>query len=669
MNILIKIISSFLLLTIISSSISANDSLKVLILNSWSPEHNWVKGEVQGIKDALERRHQNLEFTIEYIDYPRNDGVDKQRYINHYHEFFNNKYKDQRIDFDIVFVTDDPALNYMLKYHDKYFPDTPVVFCGINNYNLKEMLEKKDLFFGILENVDYLGTLKIAHKLHPQAKRFYILGDQTTTSQNQIKEIKKISSKFPVQFEYLDNLSFSELSLKLQSLTSDDVIFLMAFYSDSTGKQLTPKESINFIKTNSQVPIYSFWKWLLGDDGVLGGKVLSSYDHGTEAVEKFYMEDIKKRFLVEGGSNPYIFDYNQLKRFDIELKNLPFSTQIINKPFSFYETYKTLVNGTIFFIIVLLILLSVLLLNIKKRKITELHLKNSRKELEILNKELDNKIADRTEELVHSNDELEQTISNLKLTQNKLVESEKMSSLGVLVAGVAHEINTPIGIGLTGATHFLSITNKIKKDYDEERMSQNEFEDYINTSKEIATLINTNLSRTAQLVTTFKKISFDQSSEEKRKINLKKYLEDILLSMTSIIKKTNITIENKCPDEININTYPGAISQIITNLIINSIKHAFKENEKGNIVINVTMKKDIIELVYEDNGEGIDKDTLPKIFDPFFTTNRVGGGTGLGLNILYNIITNTLSGTVKCESEKKNGTKFIILFQEETIQI
>jgi len=664
MNILIKIISSFFLLTILASNISANDSIKVLILNSWSPDHNWVKGEVKGIKDALQRRHQKIEFTTEYIDYPRIQGVNKEKYIQSYHQFFNNKYKNQKVNFDIIFVTDDPALTYMLKYHDKYFPDTPVVFCGINNYSLKNKLEKKDLFLGILENVDYLGTFSIAKKLHPQAKKFYILGDQTNTSQSQIKEIKKISSIFSVEFEYLDNLSFKQLSEKLNTLTRNDIVFLAAFYSDSEGKQITPQESIDFIKRNTKAPIYSFWKWMMEKGGILGGKVLSSYDHGKEAVEKFYMIDKKEKFLVKGGSNPYIFDYNQLKRFDIDIKKLPVNTQVINKPFSFYETYKLLVNGTIFFIVLLLILLSMLLLNIKKRKITELNLKNSRKELEILNKELDNKIADRTEELEHSNDELEQTITNLKLTQNKLVESEKMSSLGVLVAGVAHEINTPIGIGLTGATHFLSITNKIKKDYEEERMSQKEFENYIDTSKEIAILINTNLSRTAQLVTNFKKISFDQSSEEKRKINLRKYLDDILLSMNSITKKTNIVIENKCPNEININTYPGAISQIITNLIINSIKHAFKENEKGNIIINVTMKDDRIELVYEDTGRGIDKDTLPKIFDPFFTTNRVGGGTGLGLNILYNIISNTLSGTVKCSSEKGHGIKFTIVFQE-----
>ena len=139
------------------------------------------------------------------------------------HNFFDNKYIDQREKFDIIFVTDDPALDYMLKYHDVYFPNTPVVFCGINNHNPTRIHEKKNQFLGVLENVDYLGTLNIAYKLHPKAKKFYILGDQTITSQSQIAKIKELSIDFPVEFVYLDNLSFEELSLQLKSSISRQV--------------------------------------------------------------------------------------------------------------------------------------------------------------------------------------------------------------------------------------------------------------------------------------------------------------------------------------------------------------------------------------------------------------------------------------------------------------
>ena len=267
-------------------------------------------------------------------------------------------------------------------------------------------------------------------------------------------------------------------------------------------------------------------------------------------------------------------------------------------------------------------------------------------------------------ELNELNEELSKTLDNLKITQDKLVESEKMSSLGGLVAGVAHEINTPVGIGLTGISHFLDITQDVKKKYDTECMTQDVFENYLTTSEELAIQINSNLKKTAQLVKNFKKISFDQTSEEQREINLKEYLDDIVFSMKMVLSKTNITIENKCDNEININTFPGAISQVISNLIINSIKHGFKEKEEGNIVISAVLENNKITLLYEDNGKGIDKEILPKIFDPFFTTNRENGGTGLGLNILYNIVSSTLLGTIECDSEKGNGVTFRITFQE-----
>jgi len=283
--------------------------------------------------------------------------------------------------------------------------------------------------------------------------------------------------------------------------------------------------------------------------------------------------------------------------------------------------------------------------------------KEKAKELAHLNDTLEEKVLQRT-------NELDQTIKNLKLTQDKLIEAEKMSSLGVLVAGIAHEVNTPVGIGLTGATHFLEITEDLKKQYDNENMSQEEFEKYLDSSYELATLIDSNLNKAARLVKNFKSISFDQSSEEKRKINLKSYIKEVLFSMHNITKKTNITIENRCDENINIITYPGAISQIITNLVINSIRHGFADKKTGTIIIDASQEEHMIKLVYKDDGKGIDETILPKIFDPFFTTNREKGGTGLGLNIIYNITSNTLHGTVSCKSKKDEGVEFTVLFQE-----
>jgi len=292
--------------------------------------------------------------------------------------------------------------------------------------------------------------------------------------------------------------------------------------------------------------------------------------------------------------------------------------------------------------------------------ITELN--NVTKELNEINKTLEEKIKDRTEDLEKSNDELEQTISNLIQTQKMLVEAEKMASLGGLVAGVAHELNTPVGNGLMGITHFLQISKKLEKDYSNEIMTQSDFEEFIKISIDLAQQININLKKTALLVKNFKQVSVDQTSEQKREFNLKLYLEEIIYSLNYLIKQTHLKIHIQCDENIDLNSYPGAYSQILTNLITNSIRHAFGKEEEGVINIKVQINpSNHLEITYTDNGKGISEENLPKIFDPFFTTNREDGGTGLGLNIVYNIVMSTLKGTIQCNSIENEGVTFVII--------
>lgn len=275
---------------------------------------------------------------------------------------------------------------------------------------------------------------------------------------------------------------------------------------------------------------------------------------------------------------------------------------------------------------------------------------------------LEKQILDRNNELEDANNELEISIDNLQQTQEQLIESEKMASLGALVAGVAHEINTPIGIGLTGASHFLEISNKIKKLYKNDKMTQESFEDFLNTSDELAILINSNLKKAANLVKSFKQVAVDQTSEEKREFLLRTYIEEILASIHSVTKKTKLDIFISCDDDIKINSFPGAISQVLTNLIMNSIIHGYEKREKGLLSIYVTKEDNHIKILYKDDGRGIKEENISKVFNPFFTTNRENGGSGLGLNIIYNIVTTKLNGKITCENKTK-GVEFIITFE------
>jgi len=264
--------------------------------------------------------------------------------------------------------------------------------------------------------------------------------------------------------------------------------------------------------------------------------------------------------------------------------------------------------------------------------------------------------------LQSKNKELEKSLDHLNKAQNQLIESEKLASLGELVAGIAHEINTPVGIGLTGISHFSAITKDISNRYIDKNMSKNDFEKYLEESSDVAHLVLRNLERTAELVSSFKRVSVDQSSEEKRQFEINEYVNEILISLSNILKHTNLEIILHCDTPLIINSYPGAFYQILSNLIINSNIHGYPDKESGIVNISIKLANDRIVIGYRDDGRGIPKKSLSKIFDPFYTTNRENGGSGLGLNIIYNIVTGQLNGSIKCESQLGEGVNFTISY-------
>ena len=278
-----------------------------------------------------------------------------------------------------------------------------------------------------------------------------------------------------------------------------------------------------------------------------------------------------------------------------------------------------------------------------------------------LNEQLELKIKTRTKELEDANSELENTLIELKETQEYLIHTEKMASLGDLVAGIAHEINTPIGMGLTGITHFMEISKEVNELYKSDEMSQEDFEEYLDETNQLSKSINISLLKAVDLIKSFKEIAVDQSSEAQRTFNMKEYIDEILLSLHHEIKREKHTITIDCPENLVITSHPGAFSQIITNLVMNSFVHAFKDKDHGNILIELQLDDNLLFLTYTDDGKGIKQENLSKVFDPFFTTNRNHGGSGLGLNIIFNIVNTTLKGKIECSSLENIGVEFKIV--------
>lgn len=256
---------------------------------------------------------------------------------------------------------------------------------------------------------------------------------------------------------------------------------------------------------------------------------------------------------------------------------------------------------------------------------------------------------------------LRQALWDLELAQDELVQSEKMASLGGLVAGVAHEINTPVGTAVTAASHVREETLKIKAAFEGNAVKRSEFENYLSTANEGTRIIESNLNRAAQLIRSFKQVAVDQSSEHRRVFNVDDYLQETVDSLKPQLKSyPRVELALETDADVPINSFPGAFAQVLSNLFVNALSHGFGQDGSGTISIRTMRLDDQVRVTFEDDGKGMDAETRGRIFEPFFTTRRGSGGSGLGMHIVYNLVTTQLSGTIRCFSNPGQGTRFDI---------
>lgn len=280
--------------------------------------------------------------------------------------------------------------------------------------------------------------------------------------------------------------------------------------------------------------------------------------------------------------------------------------------------------------------------------------KEKEAQIEQLNRDLEQRVEQRTKQLSDS-------VQHLKDTQLKLVEQEKMASLGSLVAGVAHEINTPVGVAMTAVTHLNYLTEELKTAFAKGSLTKSAMERTLADLQETTIITLRNLERAAEQVRSFKMVAVDQSNEELRQFNLKEYIENVVISLRPQLKRTTHQVVVDVPEHLQLNSYPGVYSQIFTNLIMNSLIHGFANIDHGTITIQAMADEEHLQLNYYDNGRGIAAAVKGKIFEPFVTTNRQQGGSGLGTYILYNLVTQVLKGRIDLVDDVQQGVHFAIL--------
>lgn len=257
---------------------------------------------------------------------------------------------------------------------------------------------------------------------------------------------------------------------------------------------------------------------------------------------------------------------------------------------------------------------------------------------------------------------LKNTLAKLRDTQEELLQSAKMASIGELVSGLAHEMNTPIGISITGVSVLQHYNHELKNKMQDKRLKESDLISFFKQSNGLYDSLNISLQKAAQLVQSFKQVSVDQQVEALREFNFSEYVDTILISLKKQFKHSNIILNVEIDNKIVLYSYPGVYYQILTNLINNSLLHGFDGENEGSISIEAKIQGDILHMTYKDTGKGVSKKNLPHIFEPFFTTKRANGGTGLGLHIIYNLITQKLHGSIKAHGKEGDGLIFIMNF-------
>jgi signal transduction histidine kinase len=277
----------------------------------------------------------------------------------------------------------------------------------------------------------------------------------------------------------------------------------------------------------------------------------------------------------------------------------------------------------------------------------------------------ENAIAKREAEdgLRASKEKAESALLELNAAQQNLIDAERLAALGGLVAGVAHEVNNPIGISLTVASSFARRTDQ----FDAEMRSstplrRSQLEEFVRSSRDASQQLVGNLHRAAELIQSFKQVAVDRSHAERRQFSLGEATDQIIASLRPVLKRSPITLSVDVPEGLVVDGFPGSYGQILTNLFLNAANHAFPDGRSGAITISAKPRgNDDIEIIFADNGAGMTPDVQRQAFDPFFTTRRNEGGTGLGLHIVYNLVTQQLGGRMMLESRLGQGTTFRII--------
>lgn len=643
------------LIVFFPNALFASGKKKVLIICSYHRGYKWSDGEIEGIEKIFSSMEDQVELSVEYMDTKR---IKTPEFEKIYLDLLQLKFEQYKP--DLIIVLDDNAFQFILKYCRVIFHcKIPVVFAGVNDFSPSMIEENRDLITGIVQGVDLEDNLKLAKELRPEAKTVVIILDESTSGRIYEKSLRALESKIKdFKFEYINTsrLTYDEMIQAIQKQPDSSIGLLLAYTKNKDRYFVRTKIGYEAITQTANFPFLGVMDMSV-KSGAMGGKVQDSIQHGMEAAN-IAMEildgkspgDIPVRYESR---MTHLFNYNQLRRFNISKSQLPPGSIVINEPESFYYKYRREVWIVISIFIFLIGSIIILSINISRRKAVEGELLDYQNHLEEI-------VDSRTVELKNANQTLTETLEKLTKTRLQLVEAEKMAALGNLVAGIAHQINTPAGIGITAASHLEATINHYNDLCKDRGLKIDDVKELMSITGESSSLIMGNLKRISRIIDTFKLTAAENNIESTGGTDLKQLIVEIILNPGYEYDREKYKIALKCDEDLEIKSYVSVYKEIFTNLIVNALKHGFKDSGEGLITIDVTTDENNLFINFADDGRGIGHADLKHIFEPFYNISGKSGGTGLGLHIVYNLVVNTLKGAITYRSSEGKGCEFLI---------
>ena len=647
-SVMIFIVSLFIILLLCSLITHAREghTKLVLVLNSYHKGFFQTDNIVKGIESVWEQGKNDVELAIEYMD-TKTIGYETQ-YKERLYELYKYKYGNQK--FDLIISSDDNAFNFLREYHENLFPEVPIVFCGVNNLDASGLIDP-DKFTGIIEFQSIKETIDLALRLHPETRQILFIVDNTPTGLylwNQMRKLFKYYKNIRM-IRIGDNLSMEQIEDRVNELSDDAIVLFGPLNRDKSGKYYSSEEAALRVSKASARPVYGYAVQVL-PYGIVGGKLFGGFYHGRNTAEIAQRilkgEEVRNIPVDKTSSSRYMFDYNQMQRFNIRVSDLPEESIIINKPYSFYKENKDVILGIIAIIIFQLLIIIVLIVNTLKRRRVEEELAKHREHLEEEVKERTSDLEKRISEVEQLNramtnlmNDLQTSNENLELTTSRLGNANK--ELEAFAYSVSHDLRTPLR-GIDGFSQALleDYANKLDKD-----------------GKHYLERVRAGTQRMGQLIDDI--LNFSRIGRNKMKpksLDLNKPARKISKELQQLDpeRKVEFTIQ----EEIIVNGDAHLLQIVLENLLGNAWKFTAGRSD-AKIEFGMTVEKGKRVCYVKDNGVGFDMKYADKLFIPFHRLHHAEEyeGTGIGLANVQRII-HRHGGQIRVESAPNVGTTF-----------